>query len=105
MVELGCRGLPDEALQQAVADVASGEHIEGRRKGWAPSPDVFANHARYVHECNEVIRRARERMKLSPPEPREAPIEAAMKRLTDAQAAELKAERQKVLARFSKESG
>lgn len=72
MVELGCQGAGDDAICEAVVDAAMGK-IEGQQPGWAIGYDIFAAHARKLHERNELVRQRLARPALPAPPQDPAP--------------------------------
>lgn len=97
MIELGCRKLSDEAIQQTVEAVATGELI-GMRAGWAPAPDVFHAHAKLLHERNELVRQRLARPAL--PKPTYEPSTTIKQEGTEA---ERKARVAAIMSKFRKE--
>jgi hypothetical protein len=54
MIELGCEGIPDEAIQEAVKDVAQ-RRVKGVTPGFCPQHDIFTAHAASIHERNKLV--------------------------------------------------
>ena len=66
MIELGCEGLPDEAIQEAVKDVAQ-RRVKGVTPGFCPQHDIFTGHAAMLHERNTLAEQRRARPAIMSP--------------------------------------
>tara|TARA_R110002110_G_scaffold37601_5_gene124051 strand:- start:5445 stop:5903 length:459 start_codon:yes stop_codon:yes gene_type:complete len=66
MVELGCDGLSDEAIQEAIKDVAQCK-VKGVTPGFCPQHDIFTGHAAQINERNKLVARRLARPEIERP--------------------------------------